>query len=1094
MVQKKQSILEFYVEHFEKYSKIYGDKCVVFLESGTFMEIYGENETDKQFEVCKFLHIAVGRRDKSDENSTYFAGIPTHSVKKFYKMLIADNYTIVCVNQITRVAKTIEEMDKINKNIERKVNKIISPGCALSEDLGDDCMTGQSVLVGIMFDEDTDGELYAYLGVFDVNLGCTEIESVYQELDNDSSLHKYDNNSLFSSIKEKLDTVLFHEVIISFNTKIKQHLNNDYVESFKSLITDQLQLQYKLVHFKTIDDKKSHLLDIHFQEHYLIKTFPQYVTIYNSIHHNLDIENIESECITNFIIMNDFISEHDETLAVNLPKPVWKNSKKKQYVHFYNEVYQKMNIFESGEDNKKSLFGYLNFAKTGPGSRLLRERLQYPIFDTQELSHRYDTIEEILNTNQTPLNTIKTFEQYLKIVDLQRVYRRVTIGQLQPYEIPRIIDSNRNMKRLFSWVIENSDCFPKLNEIVKDSAIVTKIEIYNQLIEGLFDVDKCYKYSLQTLAENIFLKGHFPELDDLTAQIEKCKNVFEYTRNVLDKLVAEVLPKTTEGQQHVALIKGKEAYYFDLTKKKGALLEKVINELPEERKKEIEVDLGFHLNSIEFNNSNKSKTKISFKNIHNIFAKIEFLSALLISKTKTVYIIQLKRLYDEFYSETIEPAINSFTELDCYYSCAKAAFVYNYCKPTFKEYGENDASAISLKQVRHPIIERLTQKNGVEYVPNDIELDDSHNYLLYGVNSVGKSSLLKSIALAVIMAQSGFFVSAKECSFHPYKGIFTRTGNGDNLYMAHSSFVKEMVEAKQIIKHADANSLVIADELCASTEMDSAIMIVASLLHIISNRKSSFIFATHLFDLSEHELVKELSNISCLHLKVVFEQDNLIFERTLTAGLPENRLYGVLVANKVIANKEFDSLTKRLKTKLASSNTVVGTSIPSRSRYNSRLWLEECAICKYKPQCQYSLPLDTHHIHMQCTASEEGFIDHYHKNDLHNLVSLCKVCHQEVHLGKIIIEGYIEMDTGKKLEWFRKEELATAAVSQIDKESNIAIPSSTKRKELSEEDRASIIEYYKNHSYKPKKIVHQEINEKMGIKIGYSSFSNLIKI
>lgn len=1060
MPSKRSPIVDLYVETYEKYLAQY-PKCAVFIENGFFMEIYGYNETDPQFEICSLLDLNVAKRDKSDEDSSYFGGVPTHSIKKYYKKLINQNYTIICVTQQVKPPKSIQDMER--KQITRKVTKILSPGCALSEDISDDCSTGQSVIVGLFFEQDTDGELYAYLGIVDINLGQIELESIYTEVETTT----IDNASLLAMVKERLDGILFHEILLTLHS----HFPSQQPTDFHHDMIEQLQLQYKLCHFQFIDQKKEYLLNPKFHEHYLIKTFPQYHNIYNTIYHNLDIEHIEPECITNFIILNQFISDHDSSLAMNLPKPIWKHYTKQDHnVITYNDVYQKLNIFESLGDNKKSLLYHIDFTKTGAGGRLFRQRLQCPITNVTILNQRYNVIEELIQQQ----SLCSEFDKMLNIIDLQRVYRRVNIGQLQPYEIPQLCQANKLLIKLFTFVNQNKETLPLLHDMIHDSELPTKLMVYNSIIEHLFDLEKCYRVSFANLETNLFLKGHFTEIDELTKQIEHCQDFYSLARGYFESLVEQKLPGGNNN--HVTLNKGKEDYTFELTKKKGSLFEGIIETLSNDEKQKMEQEFDFSVEDIEINHQNKTKTKITIKNKnHDLFKKMEYLTYTLVLKVKVEYVNQLHKLYDEFYKETIEPAIHGLMEIDYYHACAKCAIRYNYVKPLLHE---NEKSKLHVEQLRHPIIERLTQKSGSMYVPNDLVLDEEHSYLLYGVNSVGKSSLLKSIALAVIMAQSGMYVPARSMVLSPYKSIFARTGNDDNLFVAHSSFVKEMVEAKKIIKHADQNSLIIADELCASTESNSALAIVSSLLKIISDRQSSFIFATHLFGLCETEMVRSLTNVHCLHLKVRFENQSLIFERTLSEGLPENRLYGVLVANKVIGNTEFDLLTRQV------IQPPTERTIPVKSKYNGLLWMEECALCHYTPNTKElnSLPLDTHHIHMQSCSNEEGFIDHYHKNELHNLVSLCKACHTNVHLGKLIINGYMETDQGRVLDWHRKEE--------ITEKSNVAV---VKRKSMiSESDKIRVKEYYLQNQFKPKKIIHYELVEEQGISIGYALFNKLI--
>ena len=215
----------------------------------------------------------------------------------------------------------------------------------------------------------------------------------------------------------------------------------------------------------------------------------------------------------------------------------------------------------------------------------------------------------------------------------------------------------------------------------------------------------------------------------------------------------------------------------------------------------------------------------------------------IIDLTKKIYLETIERLYSQYFNQCLIYINQLVCLIDVVKSSAKAAYLYKYCRPSVSV---KENSSIDLKDLRHPIIERLLIEQGGKYIPNDIYLGPDNSNLLYGVNSVGKSSLLKSIAIAIIMAQSGLFVAAGQCNLSIYQKIFSRTGNDDNLFLNHSSFVKEMTEAREIIQKADQYSLVIADELCASTEVESAIKIVSSIIKILSERQSSFIFATHI--------------------------------------------------------------------------------------------------------------------------------------------------------------------------------------------------------------------------------------------------------
>lgn len=209
--------------------------------------------------------------------------------------------------------------------------------------------------------------------------------------------------------------------------------------------------------------------------------------------------------------------------------------------------------------------------------------------------------------------------------------------------------------------------------------------------------------------------------------------------------------------------------------------------------------------------------------------------------------------------------------------------------------------------LRHPIIE-ANEDQGI-YVPNDIILgqlayaskehkdnviiknsnpisikdNKMHGVLLYGINSSGKSSLMKSIGIAVILAQAGFYVPAKSMRFSIFDAVYTRISGADNIAKGLSSFAVEMLELKNIFNRATSKSLVLGDEISHSTETMSGLSIVASAILKLAKLQSIFVFATHLHQLPEIKEIEELKNIISLHLSVMYKdnEDKLIFDRKL---------------------------------------------------------------------------------------------------------------------------------------------------------------------------------------------------------------------
>jgi DNA mismatch repair protein MutS len=299
------------------------------------------------------------------------------------------------------------------------------------------------------------------------------------------------------------------------------------------------------------------------------------------------------------------------------------------------------------------------------------------------------------------------------------------------------------------------------------------------------------------------------------------------------------------------------------------------------------------------------------------------------------------------------------------------------------------------------------------YSHTDSNGKEEKGILLYGLNSSGKSSFQKSVGLSIILAQSGMYVPARKFSFSPYRYLFTRIDGNDNLFRGLSSFTLEMMDLKNILKYASKNTLIIGDEVCKGTEYLSANSILASTIITLAKSESSFIFASHLHDIPKLDRIKTLKNVKSYHLEVRHstELNCLVFERTLKEGQGEE-IYGILVAHDIIGDLDFNELVNTVKNDiLEQPNNVVRNKT---SNYNREVWVNECAICKERVNSE---EYHSHHINFQKNC-EGGFVKekpHIPMNSKMNLVILCEKCHQNLHSGKIKIEGYVQTSKGKNI-------------------------------------------------------------------------------
>jgi hypothetical protein len=331
-------------------------------------------------------------------------------------------------------------------------------------------------------------------------------------------------------------------------------------------------------------------------------------------------------------------------------------------------------------------------------------------------------------------------------------------------------------------------------------------------------------------------------------------------------------------------------------------------------------------------------------------------------------------------------------EIDVIWSVKQVATKWGWNYP---DYVESEESWIEGSNIRHPILEQIHTQ--VPYVGQDLSLKES-SLLLYGLNASGKSSLMKAIGLCTILAQTGFPVPATTLRLAPFKAIFTRILGNDNLWAGLSSFAVEMTEFREILQHADQCCLVLGDELCSGTESLSATALVAAGLETLASRKTRFVFATHLHELSS--LIPP--EISIAHLAVHYDEtkDVLVYDRSLKPG-SGSALYGLEVCRSLGMPTTF------LERAMTIRNSLAGTIIPKLSIYSPNSIVMSCEIC------QSTKGLETHHIIHQAgfTGSDTAL------HSPSNLTTLCGVCHDDHHAGRLLIQGWQETSAGRRLMW-----------------------------------------------------------------------------
>jgi len=363
----------------------------------------------------------------------------------------------------------------------------------------------------------------------------------------------------------------------------------------------------------------------------------------------------------------------------------------------------------------------------------------------------------------------------------------------------------------------------------------------------------------------------------------------------------------------------------------------------------------------------------------------------------------------------MQTTIDWVAQIDVAVTSALAAQKYALIRPSIVE--TKNQNFLQMTQLRHLLVEE--QK--IAYIPNDIVMGDRdfldlpypetvmldsrvhdganiRGVLLYGINSSGKSSLMKSIGIAVTLAQGGFFVPAKAMKFSLFDGVYTRIQSRDNVAKSLSTFGVEMLELNTIFSRATPRSLVLGDEISHGTETLSAVSIVASTIMELNSKGCLFLMTTHLHQLSMISELSRLREVVHLHLSVRYdeERDRLIYDRILKSGRGSS-VYGLEFAESLHMNPNFLQNAKRLRENLAKEYDVLelGNQKEYIKRYREVVACE-CVICGALVRNMQKNPVSKEH---------------------HHLIALCETHSRAISQGKIKLQGFIMTAQGLRLEY-----------------------------------------------------------------------------
>ena len=947
------SMIEEYFEKVVQHTKEFGEKTIVLWECGSFFEVYGLRDPKTGVitppailtfaKLCDFR--IANKKNCVGEKHVVMAGFNNNILDKYLKKLDDAGFTVPIYTQ-----------EKKAGLITRSLSFISSPGTYLTKE--DQQLTNNIMCCWLeRYSKPSLRAPYISCGIANIDIFTGKPHLFEFQRENLHQSTTYDELERFYSIYNP------NEVII-----IARNFSDTEVKD----IIQFAGIQCTNIHKISLDDSKSPFSNAAkncekqiYQEaqlkyFYDIKDYVPFVQ-------SLRLEEYPHASYS-FCFLLEFIKKHNPALVKKIHEPMIDNINNRLLLA--NHSLQQLNILDNHQHKGKcsSVLSFMNCCKTAMGKRALNDVILHPITDVDTLTNEYDMIEYAMQ-NFEKLSKIR--ESFSQIRDIEKLYRKIFMKHVTPCEFMFIYQNVITMLEVYKAIVQDS--VPLLDYLKQniDGDVERSCNILIELFETTFDIEKAKQITDLHLEHNCFKTGFSPELDKIEHEykgsIEELKKIQMELCQMLEKLEKKK-PKNPFVKINIT---EKSMYSLVCTNRRAKLLQPVLKK----GKARLFNPLGFN-----FYPAGKSNKKIDSPEISSLCSAIHKTFSQLREQLAIEYDTFLEKIKNK--GEDIQVIVKYITRLDMLLSKAYVAKRYNYCKPQIDLMRET--SFLDAGDLRHPLIEHL--QTSEIYVPNNISLGKENcGTLLFGTNAVGKSSLIRSIGIAVVLAQSGMFVPCSSFVYRPYTQLFTRILGNDNIFKGLSTFAVEMSELRTILKMSDTNSLILGDELCSGTETTSALKIFGAGIIQLHERDASFIFATHFHEVTQMKPVMELKHLNMVHMSVIYnrEKDQLIYERKLKMG-PGRHEYGLEVCKALSLPQAFMDLAHSLNPR---ENLLSQQS----SHYNAAKLKGGCELCGN------TIGDDIHHLQHQQHASEDGFITHFHKNHKANLINICKKCHTTIH-------------------------------------------------------------------------------------------------
>lgn len=528
-------------------------------------------------------------------------------------------------------------------------------------------------------------------------------------------------------------------------------------------------------------------------------------------------------------------------------------------IHQYMKIdyYSKRNLELTetirSKGKKGSLLWLLDETMTAMGGRTLKTWIDRPLISRKDIEQRQTIVEVLINKY---FERQELREKLTEVYDLERLAGRVAFGNVNARDLVQL---KRSLMQI-----------PFLKQIL----FGMENEEVNNIAESLDPCEEVTDLLEQAIVENppLSLKEGNMIRDGYNEQLDQYRYASRNGKTWIAQLEREEREKT--GIKSLKIGYNRVfGYYIEVTRANLHLL----TEGQYERKQTL-------------SNAERFITP-ELKEKEELILQAEEKSGELEYQLFT----EIREIVKE-HIPRLQAAAKAVSELDVLQCFAQVSEERRYVKPRFSTEGK-----VVLKEGRHPVVEKVL--NAQEYVANDCFMDHEREVLLItGPNMSGKSTYMRQIALTAILAQIGCYVPADEAVLPIFDQVFTRIGAADDLISGQSTFMVEMLEARNALTNATQNSLILFDEIGRGTSTYDGMALAQAIIEYIHKHiGAKTLFSTHYHELTVLE--DELEKLKNIHVSAIEHNGKLVFLHKIKEG-PTDKSYGIHVAQLAELPKE----------------------------------------------------------------------------------------------------------------------------------------------------------------------------------------------